>query len=323
MKTSPQHTRIRGKNIHYLIFEHLEGFHEFMDSHRLKPNNKERWETTKREAQRHISSASDWYGLPAPTRIEELENHRDFIGMHLLDAARSHLEKRMRSFMQYFEEHEIPQRKIAYNSLGLGIFSFARASIGLHKVPNPDGGTKIVTSVKDVYAYFDRKEVADKTVRIFVAAGAPANIKGEQMLYVGIGMMILVELFEKMGVGIEINVMLGSQDQNGTHYMTITKAKRFEDSLDKNLILLLCSDPRHFRFRGFQGIISIYDFFGKTCPNGLGRPFDKPTSQNFVASLNEKGNYNYLFQQSYSLNQVEAEVERILMDFKKRSKFKK
>lgn len=318
MKSSPQQAKIRKHHIHYLTFDSLNAFHGFMDTHRLKPSNRERWQGTKRSAQRHISSGSDWYGLPTPKSVEQLENHRDFIGMHLLDATRARLEKRMRGFMQYFEENEIPQRKIAYNSMGLGVFSFARASIGLHKVPKPDGGTKIVTSVKDVYAHFDRKDVADKTVKVFVAAGAPANIKGEQMLYVGIGMMLLVELFEKMGVGIEINVMLGSQDRNGTHYMTITKAKRLEDSLDKNLILLLCSDPRHFRFRGFQGIIAIYDYFGKTCPSGLGRSFDLSTSQDFVDSLNEKGKYNYLFQQSYSLEAVEKEVERILMDFKRK-----
>jgi len=319
MKQRGEYALIKGYTVHYLQFDNIKDFHHFMDTHGLKPINKELWEHTVKRTQHRVNQGSNWYGLPAPKSMEELAHHREFIGMHLLDEARRGLERKLGKFMAFFEENELPQRKIAYNSMGLGVFSFSRASLGLHKVPKPDGGTKLVTSVKEVYAYFERKQVDNKTVRIFVEAGANANIKGEQMLYVGIGMMLLVELFEKMGVGIEINVMLGAKSKNGNHFISITKAKRLEDSLDQNLILLLCADPRYYRFRGLQGINAIYDYFGKHCPKNFGASFDRQVSKKFIESLSEKTSYTYLFQQSYSLDGVEREIERILMDFKQKS----
>lgn len=310
-------TIMAGSNqVNYAVFDSLLDFNSFLDTHQLKFYNKNNWEAKLRNASKRISQGSQWYGTPIPKSIDELKNHKEFIGLNMLDYARKKLESRMHRFLQFFEENEIEKKVIAYNPV-VGIFSFDRAAIGLHKVPKPNGGTKVVTSVKDVYALFKNKPSQQQSVRIFVKAGANSKVSGDDMLFLGMGMIILAELFEKMGINIEISILLGSMIENGKHYINVIKAKKFEDYLDKNLMLLLSSDPRYFRYRGFQGILAIHDIFGSRCPQTLGSSFNPSTTRMFVNEFDKNGEKAYLFQDSFSMSDVEREIERILTDFKK------
>ncbi|MBK6834070.1 MAG: hypothetical protein IPG89_07270 [Bacteroidetes bacterium] len=51
---------------------------------------------------------------------------------------------------------------------------------------------------------------------------------------------------------------------------------------------LLSSDPRFFRYEGFKGIVSIYDYFRKQTPETLGRGMTKDILQEVI----EKSDYS-------------------------------
>jgi len=130
------------------------------------------------------------------------------------------------------------------------------------------------------------------------------------MLYVGLACGELVEFLEQRGIPVEVNIMLGSSN-NKVVNMGIITVKRFQDRLDKNQLLLMCGDPRYFRFRGFKGIIALYNLFDLNVPQGLGR-LTEEMGKDFVNSLD---NNAFVFEQSYSLDSAVKETIRIIEDY--------
>ena len=92
------------------------------------------------------------------------------------------------------------------------------------------------------------------------------------------------------------------------------RVKRFQDRIDKNLLLLLSSDPRYFRYRGFKALIALSNYFGLDIPKGLGR-LEKNMGNQFVRALDAKA---FVFEQSYSLDHAAREVKRIIETYQNR-----
>ncbi|HEX8547499.1 MAG TPA: hypothetical protein VF691_11095, partial [Cytophagaceae bacterium] len=86
-----------------------------------------------------------------------------------------------------------------------------------------------------------------------------------------------------------------------SNYMGIIKAKKTEDFLDRNLIALLTSDPKFFRYKGFRSIVALYKTCGENAPEGLGAMVGKEGVEKFVFEENSSSDTTIVLQQNYSL----------------------
>ena len=166
------------------------------------------------------------------------------------------------------------------------------------------------TIVKNVYAWFRNKNTSYPSMRLFLVAGGNANVKGAEMLYVGLACTELVQFLELRGVAVEVNVLFETSIEQDT-VVAIVRAKSFEMPVDANQLLLLSSDPRYFRYQGFQALIALSNHFDISIPDGLGRTL-KDIGKDFVTALQADGD---VFEQSYALDDAAQEVVRILEAF--------
>ncbi|TGV03662.1 hypothetical protein EM932_06075 [Flavivirga rizhaonensis] len=314
----------------YLLFDSVLAFNKFVDEEtlRLSVENKSRWVTVKEGSQHYINSNSDWFGTPTPKSIEALDNHRTFLGMPLLRKIQPKIKDKLTKYLEHLQDAVLPKPKIAYNDRGLGVFSFERASMAMFKNFPINTNTpidtnvsqmnielqnhQIQTSVKSVYAYFKDKQMSYPSLQLYIMAGANARIKGDELLYVGLACSELVAFMELRGISVEVNVLLGTSFLNQAT-MACIRVKRFQDKLDKNQLLLISSDPRYFRYRGFKALIALSNYFGLTIPSGLGR-ITADMGNGFVATLNPKG---FVFEQSYAMDSAVKEVAQIIVNYKK------
>jgi len=312
----------------YLEMDNVSAFNRFINKEGLQLNysNAHTWENYKISADLKIQKGTDWYGKPAPTKLEDLERHSRFLGMHLLKEIQPKLEKKMQPYLQYLSNNVMPLPKVAYNDKHLGMFSFDRAALALYQHPPTKGATPleqttsqlkieldkldIASRVKRVFAYFKNKETSLPSIRIYLMAGANANVQGNEMLYVGLACAELVTFLEIRGVAVEVNVLIGTSFDEIVN-VAIVRVKRFQDALDKNQLLLMSSDSRYFRYRGFKALICLSNHFGLTIPSGLGR-LEHKMGQNFVNALGTNG---FVFEQSYSLENAAKEVTRIIEEY--------
>ena len=68
----------------YVKFRNVLDFNSFVEQEPLNHANKEVWKTTVNSASLKLQKRTTWYGTPSPKTLEELANHQQFSGMHLL-----------------------------------------------------------------------------------------------------------------------------------------------------------------------------------------------------------------------------------------------
>tara|TARA_R110002049_G_scaffold113040_2_gene263046 strand:+ start:17268 stop:18281 length:1014 start_codon:yes stop_codon:yes gene_type:complete len=315
----------------YLLFDSVLAFNAFVDDEikQLSSTNASRWNWVKESTNDQLNNGTDWYGMPTPKDVEELEAHRTFLGMKLVEKIQPQIKDKLANYLEYLEESVLPKPKMAYNDRGLGVFSFERAAMGMYRnfpvnTQNPVNTAvsqmtielrkhQIQTSVKSVFAYFQDKESAYPSLQLYLMAGANAHVEGNDLLYVGLACAELVEFMELRGISVEVNVMLGSSFNNQVA-MACIRVKRFQDKLDKNQLLLISSDPRYFRYRGFKGLVALSNYFGLTIPSGLGT-ISASMGNTFAKAINQKG---FVFEQSYSMDSAVKEVSQIITNYKNR-----
>lgn len=320
-----------GMNYHYLFFDGVTRFNRFVDKRALglSEHNLEVWKAYREEAKESIEEGTDWYGTPPPASLDDLENHRKFMGMNLLRKIRPKVRRFLDKFLSQVSEELMPIPQISYNEMGLGLFSFDRAMMGMYRMSEMNTSTRVDTLItqldialgrdglktrtKDVYAWEEHSDVSYPALRLYLLAGANADIQGDEMLYVGLACSELVEFMDLRGIPIEVNVLIGTSF-NGSVYMAVVRIKRFEDGLNTNQLLLMTSDPRYFRYKGFKSLICLADHFGQSIPSGLGA-ITKSMAKEFVKSSAPDG---VVFEQSYSLDKAASEVEQIIKDYHKK-----
>jgi hypothetical protein len=331
MKIPKKHTIIhKEQKYNYLQFDSVLAFNEFVDYQAgfLSDYNKNRWDFQKENAAIIIENKRDWFGVPVPKSTSELESHNSFLGMHLLKEIRPKLQDKLSEYLEYLAQSELPKPTIAYNDRGLGVFSFDRAAMGMYKIHTINRSTPIQenitklnielgkkqlqTSVKSVYAYFKHKQNSYPSLQLYVMAGANSHVKGNNILFVGLACAELVTFMEQRGISVEVNVLLGSHFRGQTTLGQI-RVKRYQDRLDTNQLLLISSDPRYFRYRGFKALIVMANYFGYKIPEGLGR-LTSSLGNNFVSAVNENG---FVFEQSYAMDKAIGEVATIITNYKK------
>ncbi|MBW4971275.1 hypothetical protein KZY98_12455 [Croceibacter atlanticus] len=313
----------------YLLFDSVFAFNAFVDHEiqQLSSSNTSRWNNVVSSTSSNLKSGTDWYGTPTPKNVKELEEHRTFLGMKLAQKIQPQIKDKLATYLDYLQDSVLPKPKMAYNDRGLGVFSFERAAMAMYKDFPVNTQTpvttavsqmnielrnhQISTSVKSVYAYFQDKQMSYPSMQLYIMAGANANVQGDQLLYVGLACAELVEFLELRGISVEVNVLLGTSFSNQVT-MACVRVKRFQDRLDKNQLLLISSDPRYFRYRGFKSLVALSNYFGLTIPSGLGS-ITAQMGTAFAKAINPKG---FVFEQSYAMETAVKEVTQIIENYK-------
>ena len=329
MRFPKKHTiKVGQETYHYLQFNSVSDFHAFCDTEnqQLNASNKGVWSRIESAASEFIQQGKNWFGTPIPSSVDELENHHQFLGMHLLEKVRPKLKGKLEPYLNKLANQKLLKSTFNYNSKGLGIFSFDRAAMGMSKrytvnISTPVDirisqmnvelqKTKLHTSVKEVYTSFSKKQRQFPAIEIYLLAGANAQLNGDQLLYVGLACSELVDFLEERQIPVQVNVLLGTSF-NKHKLMNIVCIKKFQNQLDKNQLLLLASDPRFFRYKGFKSLIAISNYFGLNIPNSLGS-IESKMGNEFVRQINPKA---FVFEQSYSIEAAVKEVTSILENY--------
>jgi hypothetical protein len=317
---------------HYITFDSVLAFHHFVDhqSTQLQQANYNRYLQMQQNTEFKIQRQSQWYGTPIPEGIEVLNSHTHFLGMYLAKKVQQQIKKQLHRYLQLTTPRMLPKPKLAHNSKGLGIFSFDRAVMGMYRVQPTAKDTPIqritsqmkialdtgnkATTIKDVFTHFKDRKASYPSLSLYIMAGANADVAGDGLLYVGLACAALVDYMELRGVAVEVNVLIGTAFEHRQH-MAVVRVKRFQDRLDKNQLLLISSDPRYFRYKGFKALIALANYFGRIIPEGLGR-IDPHIGKDFVARTDTSNSYA-VFEQSYSIEDAVAEITRIITTYTK------
>ncbi|GAA0892600.1 hypothetical protein GCM10009122_22790 [Fulvivirga kasyanovii] len=314
-----------GDKYNYLLFDCAGDFHDFVDhqTRELSPANKARWKETNVYTRERLEKGSTWYGDPPPADLNELNAHDTFSGLHLVKQIKPKIKAYLYKYLNHLEAEEMPKPRIAYNDRGIGVFSFDRAAMNLQRLEKVSlstpldktasqlnielGRTKIITTVKKAYAWFEHRESSLPAIRLYLVAGANADIEGNNILYTGLGCCELAEFMELRGVPVEVNILIETSFQAQT-VVACVRVKRFQDKVDLNQLLLISSDPKYYRYRGFKALIAMANYFDLFIPEGLGSTLPD-IGKGFVNALGTKG---FVFEQSYSLEAAAREVKQII-----------
>ncbi|TPN85818.1 DUF7192 family protein [Aquimarina algicola] len=310
---------------YYTTFDSSTDFHDFVDDQiqQLSTGNRKAFQYLDARTLQEIQGQTSWYGSPSPKSIDDLITHDYFLGMPLLEVIRPKIRKQLEHYLKVAKDKILPKPKMEYNDKGLGVFSFDRASMGLYRLQPTlatppiqkhinqmnielDRGNK-TTIIKDVYAQIKDKATAFPALQLYITAGANAHVNGDQLLYVGLACAELTDFMESRGIAIGVNIIFETHF-NQKYTIGIVRVKRFEDPLNLNALLLLSSDPRYYRYRGFKALIALSNYFGLIIPYGLGSS-KKNVGKQFVQATGANG---FVFEQSYSMNTAIKEVTRII-----------
>ncbi|WP_281989744.1 hypothetical protein [Aquimarina aggregata] len=320
-----------GYVISYSVFDSVLSFHAFVDGQipKLNQHNSKAFKGINDWVSWHIRANSKMYGFPIPSNVEELNNHKMFRGMDLLKKIQPKIKSKLHSFLNMGSSKTIRKPKLRFNDKGIGVFSFDMASIGLfHRIPRLGseespleqtiGKLKIAlqvddigSSAKKVFAHFEQKKGTYPALEVYVTAGGNAKIEGDALMYVGIACSELVDYMEARGIPVAINVVIATSFDTQI-IAGIIRLKHFEDRLDKNQLLLLTSDPRYYRYRGFKALVSLGDYFGIDLPVGLGTYFEG-MDQHIVDTIT--GGQGISFGQSYSIEDAVKEIISIIASY--------
>ncbi len=320
-----------GYAITFSVFDSVLSFHAFVDNQipNLSQHNFKTFKGINDWVSWHLRANSKMYGVPIPNNVEELNNHKIFRGMHLLSKIQPKIQSKLHSFLNRGDSKTIEKPKLTFNDKGIGIFSFDMASLGLfRRIPLANtespleqtiGKMKIAlqfsdvkSSTKKVFAHFEQKKGTYPALEVYVTAGGNAKIEGDDLMYVGIACSELVDYMEARGIPVGINVVIATSFDTQI-IAGIIRVKHFEDRLDKNQFLLLTSDPKYYRYRGFKALVSLGDYFGIDLPVGLGTNFEGMDRHIVDAITDGRG---VSFGQSYSIEEATKEIINIIAVYK-------
>ncbi len=329
MRAYQKHTIRKGQeNYHYLNFNSVSDFRAFCDleSQQFNTNNQNVWKQIVSYAQQVIRDKRDWFGSEIPETIDVLEDHKTFTAMHLLEEIRPKLKGKLTPYLNRLSQEKLPKPQLSYNDKGLGVFSFDKAAMGMFKMFSVNMETPVQqnisqmnielgykrarTSVKKVYAFHEKQQSHLPALQLYILAGANAQRKGRELLYVGLACNELVQFLEERNIPVEVNVMFGTKFMKHT-LMQVIKVKRFQDVLNTNQLLLLASDPMFFRYQGFKSLICTANVFKLNIPNSLGQ-IHANMGKDFLSATGLKG---MVFEQSYSIDAAVKEVSKIIENY--------
>jgi hypothetical protein len=302
---------VDGVSTNLLFFDSRRSLEAFVEEQKQSNGvNRERFSIN--DTRRQADFDSDWYGTPVAKSFEDIKNHSNFLGRELYQSQKNKLSSMLRKSESLGQMQDVPSKKLKFNDLGLGVFCFPRAAVALRKHKRPDKTIKIVSDVRDVYAYFPNVENSVKTISLYQFIGGNANVTANELQYCGIATMAISEYLIENGYDVEINLIIGSFS-NSVVCSSCVKVKSVSDELNINDLMLLSSDPRWFRYKGFKNIIANFNYFGERIDSQLGRI---DTIVPYCVKLIEKHRQTdvlpIILKHTYSEAAVLQEVNRVL-----------
>ena len=169
-----------------------------------------------------------------------------------------------------------------------------------------NGLPAVVTANKKVFAYTPRNDKLSGGVELFVSAGN-YHFSGTEFMYSGLVVILITKMLERAGIKVKITVVVGwmsalvvnyrpdyianfnpdpvsakrSQElfkleigaadarQRDTYCAALVTAKNFNESLDRNLLALVTSDPRFWQVEGYAICETIGKKFNRRTSYGL------------------------------------------------------
>jgi hypothetical protein len=317
--------KIKYAQINALVHESRRMYDAFVEeqSQKVSYNNKARLNTNLHRAETRYGEI-DRYGEPQAKSPKDIIEHTKFLAMDKYAEIKREVSKVLRKAEQLNQINNVPKKKTEYNDLGLGVFTFSRAAMSLRKLYKggvpvllPNGKHKIVSDVRKVYAYRPVVNQEKDSVKLYILSGGAISLNADEMIYTGMGAVIIAEYLVENGYDVEINAVLMNRDDDYNQYGHVIKLKSYENDINVNDLLLTTASPRWYRFTGFKGIITSFDFFNRNCPSGLGSPMDFETASVFVEQLNKDSSTPVVLKRAYSKQAVINEVNRVLNQIKK------
>lgn len=151
-----------------------------------------------------------------------------------------------------------------------------------------DNGRPVVrTRTKKVYLYREVIDRFEKRVEFFIVPGGNAGISPQNLMYVGMAPILLAEKLESLGIRVRVNICLGGLDpySEGQDILCeIFPVKDYGLNVDLNMLSLLASDPRIFRWKILEAFPNMYNKKGKTINEGYGSALTEKSQ--FIRVLN-------------------------------------
>ena len=174
-----------------------------------------------------------------------------------------------------------PDKKIVEKAFK-EILDGANIFVTLKKYDLKIGGSDAFTStIKKSYVLKEKVPKPKNAVRIFVQIGGNAYVTAEEYKWSGYAAIGVAELLSIMGYSVSIIAVYGCDTrinfngslQSGTRYWGIN-LKSFEDTLDKQSLLYVVSDPTFFRVKIFDILVRQAFLYKDYLSDGLGRSSD-------------------------------------------------
>ncbi|QHS60840.1 hypothetical protein [Chitinophaga agri] len=243
----------------------------------LNRHHKSRY--TEKEVDAKVRSDPNWYGTNTSYR-ELAEGITLYKDPELIERIYSKVSDKLSTGII----NRIKKRKLDFNALGLGVFSFDRAAMTLYRAKTQRNNIVVRTATKDLFAWFPQESRDRHAVEIFISCDVPGLAAAKDMLYAGIAAVILAEMLTLAGIRVKINIVNGSALTNGRELYVgcVVPVKDYEEPVDRNLIALLTSDPRFMRYDAFKGAIGAFDHFKMEMPPSMGFPMNAIQLKNLL-----------------------------------------
>jgi hypothetical protein len=216
------------------------------------------------------------------------------------------MENKLNQSISLKDRNPIPKKKLSYNDLGLGVFSFDRAAQGMYRltelyspihsqVVQPEevirstmdirlkrdnslveerlelkesGKPRLRTTSKKVWAYFPKVKRQRAAAEIYLSCGNYSNVSAKEFLYSGMVAIIIAKKLITASIPVRINLVIG-WEVNGKYSCAIVPVKDYNEPLDVNLLALTSSDPRFWRYEGFKAC-TLLQLVNKRTVGGAG-----------------------------------------------------
>ena len=135
------------------------------------------------------------------------------------------------------------------------------------------GGKEAFSStIKKSYLLKERTQKPKNAIRLFVKMGNNANILHPQYKWTGYTAVGIAELLEVLGYAVSVIGVIGIRNKRQTfptRYIGIN-LKNFEETLDKQSLLYVVSDPSWFRIKYFEYIVKTAQYYKDYIDGNLG-----------------------------------------------------
>lgn len=216
------------------------------------------------------------------------------------------LESKLNHSLTMRDPNPIPKRKLSYNDIGLGVFSFDRAAQGMYRLkelysPSHDqvfqpeevvktnqeirlrrdnsliverweikegNKPRVRTTSKKVWAYFPKVKRQRSAAEIYLSCGNYSTVSAKEFLYSGMVAIIIAKKLIAASIPVRINLVIGWENYS-KYTCAIIPIKDYNEPLDVNLLALTSSDPRFWRYEGFKSC-TVLQLMSKRTVGGAG-----------------------------------------------------